>query len=170
MRSIVLVVGVMVFVQLSSSDAAEAPGRAPPEIGANETSSSDAGASIAVGRCGTYDAVDGLARIERVEETATSAARATSGGGPGYAGYEVWFSFMPDAPVSDAGVAAWIAKEHELRLTNSWYPGPAFVKKYELETGKTIPAVLEVQKAGPCTPFVFRFPSVDTADYFESAQ
>jgi len=90
-----------------------------------------------------------------------------SGAGSGYAGYEVWFSFAPDEPVSDPATADWIGREHELRLANSWYLGPEFVKKYGLEAGRTIRAVLDVQKAGPCTPFVFRFPTADTTDYFE---
>jgi hypothetical protein len=140
------------------------------EIAVNDVVPSDTNGTTRVGGCGTYVAIEGLAKVERVEETPASAAQATSRGGPGYAGYEVWFSFTPDEPVSDADTAAWIAKEHDLRLANSWFPGPAFVKKYGLETGKTIPAVLEVQKAGPCAPFVFKFPGVDTTDYFESSQ
>lgn len=72
--------------------------------------------------------------------------------------------------MSDAETDGWIAKEHELRLANSWYPGSAFVEKYGLQTGNTIPAVLEVQTSGPCTPFIVRFPTVDTTDYFESAK
>jgi len=120
-----------------------------------------------IGRCGAYISTDGSAKIVSVEETAASTAQATSGGGPGYAGYEVWFSFTPNEPIGDPATADWIGREHELRMANSWYPGPEFVKKYGLEAGNTVPAVLDVQKTGPCTPFVFRFPSVDTTDYFE---
>ena len=123
-----------------------------------------------IGRCGDYVSIDGSAKIVRVEQTAASSAQATSGGGPGYAGYEVWYRFTPDQPVIDAETDAWIAREHELRLANSWYPGPAFIEKYGLADGATLPATLKVQKSGPCTPFVVVFPSVDTTDYFEGAR
>lgn len=122
----------------------------------------------AIGGCGDYTSIDGSARITSIEETAQSKAQATVSGGPGYAGYEVRFDFTPDQPVGDSETQAWIAKPHDLQLANSWYPGPEFLKKYGLRTGSEIPAVLKVQGSGPCTPFVFEFPSVDTADYFET--
>jgi hypothetical protein len=154
---------------LSTGAWAQAPAAKPVSI---QVASSDALAAESkperLGGCGAYVPIDGSAKIVRVEQTQESSAQAASSGGPGYAGYEVWFSFTPSEPVSNAELAAWIAKEHELRLANSWYPGPEFLKKYDLEAGKTVPVTLDVQMSGPCTPFVFKFPTVDTTDYFES--
>lgn len=123
-----------------------------------------------IGRCGDYVAIDGSVKIVRIEQTTASSGQATTGGGPGYAGFEVWYVFTPDQPVSDSATESWIAREHELRLTNSWYPGPAFLEKYGLAPGVTLAATLKVQKSGPCTPFVVELPAVDTTDYFESAR
>lgn len=159
-----LVAGVAVLVLFPSSASAEEPATAP-KFATDEAASADSSAPI--GRCGAYVSTNGSAKIVRVEKTAASTEQATSGGGPGYAGFEVWFSFTPDEPVSDPATADWIGREYELRLANSWYPGPEFLKKYGLQVGDTIAAVLDAQKAGPCTPFVFQFPSVDTTDYFE---
>jgi hypothetical protein len=165
MSSTILAVGAVMLMQFHGDVAMEGLLGA-----ASSQTSSDTSAPPPIGRCGTYVAIDGSAKILRVDETAASVVQAAGGGGPRYAGYEVWFSFTPNEAVTDAQTAAWIAGDHQLRLMNSWYPGPQFVKKYGLEAGKTIPAVLEVQKAGPCAPFVFRFPSVDTADYFENGK
>jgi hypothetical protein len=107
-------------------------------------------------------------RIESVEETPEAAEQATVGGGPGYEGLEIRYSFAPSDPVDDPHVEAWIGETHVLQLANSWYPGPRYVEKYGLAEGKTLDAVLKVQTAGTCSPFVVDFPDLDLADDFET--
>lgn len=124
---------------------------------------------IVGGPC-AYRDIPGSAHITSVETTATSSEQAHLNGGPGYAGLEVNFAFTPDAPITDANLKDWAAREHTLRLTNSWYPGPRYVAKYGLASGKSFPAVLKAITHGTCTPFLFAFPGIDQADYFESAK
>jgi hypothetical protein len=116
-----------------------------------------------------YMEIPGTATITSVEKTPASTAQATTGGGPGYAGLDVRYTFAPTDPITDAEVQAWTEQEHTLQLANSWYPGPRYVEKYGLEKGATLSAVLKVQTAGTCTPFVVDFPDLDLTDYFETA-
>jgi hypothetical protein len=117
-----------------------------------------------------YTDLPGTARITSVERTEASSHQATVGGGPGYEGLEVRYTFTPAAPIADAGAKAWAERTHTLQLANSWYPGPRFVEKYGLTEGKTIPAALKAIKKGTCTPYVFSFPGIDPTDYFETAR
>jgi hypothetical protein len=115
-----------------------------------------------------YRDVPGMATILRVRKTAESRHQAEVGGGPGYEGLEASFVFAPDEPLAEEAALAFLSRQHVLLLTNSWYPGQAFLRKYEIAQGRKIPAVLRVRTAGPCTPFGFAFPGIDLSDYFES--
>ncbi len=119
------------------------------------------------GEC-EYRSLPGTATIVRVEKTAASSAQAAVTGGPGYAGFEVEFSFTAKEPIKDESVQRFVARPHILQLTNSWYPGPRFLEKYGLTKGRTLNAVLQVMTKGTCTPMLFSFPDVDLTDYFES--
>lgn len=116
-----------------------------------------------------YVEIPGTATIASVGKTPDSTEQATTGGGPGYEGLEVRYTFAPSEPITDADVRAWAEQEHTLQLANSWYPGPRYVEKYGLKEGATLSAVLKVQTAGTCTPYVVDFPDLDLTDYFETA-
>lgn len=121
------------------------------------------------GAC-TYRDLAGTATITQIAKTAASAQQATIQGGPGYEGFEVSFSFAPSQPITDAAVREFAQRTHLLRLTNSWYPGPRYLEKYQLTQRRQLPAVLKVRTSGACTPMLFAFPGVDLADYFERAR
>jgi hypothetical protein len=80
--------------------------------------------------------------------------------------FEVKFAFTPDRKV-DEPFAQTDGKQFELQLTNSWYPGPRFLKKYGIEVGKEFDCYMKVITRGTCTPVIFEFPSIKLDDYFE---
>ena len=86
--------------------------------------------------------------------------------GPSYENYEVKFSFFSDEEIKEA-YGKVKGREYSLMLDNSWYPGPKFLEKYGLETGKSFECYLKVITRGTCTPVLFEFPTIDLGDYFE---
>jgi len=73
-----------------------------------------------------------------------------------------------DAAGGDALVQQATEARHELRLMNSWFPGPRFLERYGIAAGKSFECSLKVITQGTCTPTVIDFPAIDRADYFES--
>jgi hypothetical protein len=134
-----------------------------------QVSQAPSGRTVIGGRC-TYNDIAGQARIVRIEKTAASTRQASIAGGPGYEGYKVEFQFTPATPIAEAQVREFVARPHFLRLANSWYPGPAYLKKYNIASGVVVPATLRVRISGSCTPMIFAFPSIDLTDYFEKRQ
>ena len=86
--------------------------------------------------------------------------------GPSYELYEVKYSFSAEEKIKKAHENLG-KKEYLLTLTNSWYPGPKFLQKYGIMTGKTFDCYLKVIVKGTCTPVIFEFPDIDSNDYFE---
>ncbi|MBN2432454.1 MAG: hypothetical protein JXQ27_13340 [Acidobacteria bacterium] len=128
-----------------------------------------AGSDPPAGRLGgpcRYDTFAGTAVITRVERTAASTAQAEAAGGPGYAGYAVYFRFEAagELPVD----AAPLAGEHFWQLRNSWYPGQCYLDKYDLRPDRRFPAAARLLRQGACTPVLFELAGLDAADYFES--
>lgn len=115
----------------------------------------------------TYADYPGTCTITAVNQTEASQAQTTVSGGPGYAGYDVTYTYAP-AEGSDPGGAG--AGEHQLKLTNSWFPGEKFLSKYGISDGKSFACTLKVRKTGACTPTVFEFPEIDLTDYFETVR
>ncbi|HBH87106.1 MAG TPA: hypothetical protein DDY17_05845 [Syntrophaceae bacterium] len=124
-------------------------------------------AGLAGGPC-TYDGYPGQAKITRIEMTGQSKGQANVVGGPGYEGYEIWFSFVTDKEIKQDWAKEALKKEHLLKLSNSWYPGEKYLKKYGLEKGKLLRCTLKVITSGTCTPVIFEFDEVNTIDYFET--
>jgi len=116
----------------------------------------------------TYDEYPGQAKITRVDKTELSKDQAKVTGGPGYEGYEVWFSFVTDREVKQDWAREALKREHSLQLKSSWYPGEKYLKKYGIEKGKTMKCTLKAITSGTCTPVIFEFDEVNTADYFET--
>ena len=86
--------------------------------------------------------------------------------GPSYESYEVKFSFFSEEEIKEA-YGKVKGREYILMLTNSWYPGPKFLKKYGIKIGKSFECYLTVIVKGTCTPVLFDFPTIDLGDYFE---
>ncbi|MCQ8903348.1 MAG: hypothetical protein NQU42_04570 [Methanothrix sp.] len=134
-------------------------------------SSSSGDEPVMVGGPCEYDMYNGTATICSVMQTNESAGQALVTGGPGYAGYEVRYTFIPseDLPV-------WVSDHLNqsgncsllLQLCNSWYPGPAFLEKYNITEGAVFQATLRAIRSGTCTPVVIELEGVDRCDYFES--
>lgn len=106
----------------------------------------------------------GTATITRVEKTEASKQQS---GSTGYEGFEVHFTFKPDAPLKDdlgAKAATW---EHLFQIGSGTYPGPEYLKKYKLEVGKTFRGTMSVITSGTCTPVIIKLEGVDPIDFFE---
>ena len=120
------------------------------------------------GQC-AYSAHPGTCTILSVEKTPDSVAQASLNGGPGYEGLAVTFAYAgADAGGGDTLMQQAIDGRHELRLMNSWFPGPRFLERYGIAAGKSFACTLKVITQGTCTPTVIDFPAIDRADYFES--
>ncbi len=119
------------------------------------------------GQC-RYVQHPGTCTIDSMEKTPDSTAQASLGGGPGYAGFAVGFTYTGVQAGDDALVRQALEGRHELRLMNSWYPGPRFLERYGIAAGKSFACTLNVIAQGTCTPTVINFPQIDRADYFES--
>jgi len=85
---------------------------------------------------------------------------------PPYQSYEVKFIFFTDKDI-DEPYGRIEGKEQTLMLINSQYPGPEFLEKYGIETGKSFECHLKVIIKGTCSPIIFEFPTIDLRDYFE---
>lgn len=121
------------------------------------------------GQC-EYTSYTGTATITRVDKTDASRAQASTMGGPGYEGNEVWYTYKTDQEVKEEWARGHSQKEHLLLLANSWYPGPHYSEKYGITPGKSYGCVLKVITRGTCTPLIFEFTGIDRSDYFEKAQ
>ncbi len=121
------------------------------------------------GQC-RYVEHPGTCTIISVEKTPDSTAQASLSGGPGYEGLAVTFTYAgaETGGDDDALVRQAVEGRHELRLMNSWYPGPRFLERYGIAAGKLFACTLEVIAEGTCTPTVIDFLQIDRADYFES--
>jgi hypothetical protein len=133
-----------------------------------------------------YEHFPARCRIVSLKKTDDSIKQKDVLGSPGYEGYEVKFEFiLPQAYARDANAgityeeymenraseAGYSLRElHTLRLTNSWYPGPEFIKKYKISKGAEFSCTLNLIKSGTCTPMIFSFDAIDLDDYFESAK
>lgn len=123
------------------------------------------------GRC-TYDYYNGSCRICSIEQTLESIHQAEVEGGPGYAGYEVRYEFIPAAPLP-AEIMSMVNRSisgcsNLLELCNSWYPGPRFLQKYNITEGAVFDGNMSVIKTGTCTPVIIEMKGIDRCDYFES--
>jgi len=120
------------------------------------------------GEC-IYEKYPGVATIEEIKKTNESAGQVDIEGGPGYEGYEVWFSFKPKCRIDEDWAAKQVKERKYLfQLINSWYPGPEYLKKYGIKEGKKFDSTLKVITKGTCTPIIFEFAKVKQDDYFES--
>jgi hypothetical protein len=100
------------------------------------------------GQCG-YAEHPGTCTILSVEKTPDSIAQASLKGGPGYEGLAVMFAYAGgDAAGGDALVQQAIEGRHELRLMNSWFPGPRFLDRYGIAAGKSFECTLKVITQG----------------------
>jgi|GEM_PF-970479 len=110
-----------------------------------------------------YKIYKGLARIISIRKKEMPKGY----GGPSHESYEVKFSFSTEEEIKEAHGKV-EGREYTLKLTNSWYPGPKFLKKYGIEEGKSFDCDLKVITKGTCSPVLFDFPTIDLSDYFES--
>jgi hypothetical protein len=59
-------------------------------------------------------------------------------------------------------------REFVLLLNNSSYPGPRYLKKYDISIGKVFDCYYHAITRGTCTPASFDFPDIKLDDYFEN--
>lgn len=114
-----------------------------------------------------YDSYPGACTIAGIAKTPASIAQKTLGGGPGYEGFSVAFTYAGEAPRANALARQALDRPHEFLLANGWRPGPRFLEKYAIAKGKTFDCELKVIRTGSCTPTLFEFPAIDQTDYFE---
>jgi hypothetical protein len=111
-----------------------------------------------------YDFYQGRCTIISIKETEESRKQEKDAG---YKGLEVKYQFEADDEIPEQWRDS-VSEERSLRLDNSWYPGPLFIEKSRLEVDKVLPCGVELITEGTCTPVHFQFPTINTADYFES--
>jgi hypothetical protein len=111
-----------------------------------------------------YDDHPGTATITRIEKTEASKQQK---GVTGYEGFEVRFTFKPDAALKDGRGAKAATWEHLFQIGSGTYPGPEYLKKYKLEVGKTFRGTMSVITSGTCTPVIVKLDGVDSIDSFE---
>ncbi len=122
----------------------------------------------------TYDEYKGQCKICSIMQTDESVHQEKVIGGPGYAGFEIKFDFVPDdaqslpLDVYDQMNKSVIGCKNVLELYNSWYPGPKFLQKYNITEGAIFDCRLELIKSGACSPEIIEFKEIDRRDYFES--
>lgn len=112
----------------------------------------------------TYDDYPGTATITKIEKTENSKQQS---GVTGYEGFEVLFTFKPDVPLKDSLGAQAATWEHLYQIGSGTYPGPEYLKKYQLEVGKTFRGTMSIIKSGTCTPVIMKLDGVDPIDFFE---
>jgi len=126
---------------------------------------------VMVGGPCEYEIYNGTATICSVTQTNESIGQAEVAGGPGYAGYEVRYEFTPSEELP-VWVSDYLNQSGNcsllLQLCNSWYPGQAFLEKYNITEGAVFQARLSAIRSGTCTPVVIELEDVDRCDYFES--
>lgn len=115
-----------------------------------------------------YASYIGTATITRITKTEASSKQVTTKGGPGYEGYEIWFSFKTDQKIKKDWARRSLEKEHLFLLANSWYPGPRYIEKYKIKPGNSYQCTLQVITKGTCTPIIFQFTEPKRDDYFET--
>lgn len=118
----------------------------------------------------SYASYTGTATVTRIVKTEASSKQATMKGGPGYEGYEIWFSFKTDQEIKKEWARKRIERENLFLLANSWYPGPQYIEKYKIKPGNSYQCTLQVITKGTCTPIIFEFTDPKRDDYFEAKQ
>lgn len=141
------------------------------DVSATVLNNSSGEGQVVVGGPCEYEMYNGTATICSVMQTNESIAQAEITGGPGYPGYEVRYEFTPSEELP-----VWVSDHLNqsgncsllLQLCNSWYPGPAFLEKYNITEGAVFQATLRAIRTGSCTPVIVELEGVDRCDYFES--
>jgi len=59
-------------------------------------------------------------------------------------------------------------RDYQMLLHNKTFPGPLFIKKYEISRGKIFDGYYHILVRGTCRPGFFEFPGIKLDDYFES--
>jgi len=113
--------------------------------------------------------VGGECEYERFECKAkiTSITQRPSLRNTDHTSYEVKFTvFSISLPLGEkAGIEG---REFLLLLNNSTYPGPRYLKKYDISVGKIFNCYYHAITRGTCTPAIFDFPDIKLDDYFEN--
>jgi hypothetical protein len=127
-------------------------------------------AATRVGGACAYADFPGTAVIVSVTPHPASATNAPAAGAQTPPpGYDVVFTFAPDAPIAGEPLYQ-PGRSHTLTLVNGTAPGPKFLQKYGIAPGKTFACRLRLIRKGTCTPVLFAFPDIDLTDYFEQQQ
>lgn len=109
----------------------------------------------------------GTAVVVRVEKTEAANAKK----GAAAEGYEVWYTFTPTDKVPDGLGKNYLEKhkEHQFVLSSGGFcPGPKFLKKYGIKTGKKFLATLLVIEGDKSEPVKVEFKYVPNGDCFEA--
>lgn len=123
---------------------------------------------IVGGNC-SYDKFAGTCKIISISKTAESIQQISSAG---YQGFDVKFRFTPNQTLNldPSRVQSILNTSWDLRLMNSWYPGPGFLAKYGIRTNAIFTCKLDIETQGSCTPTMIEFDTINVTDYFESAK
>jgi len=124
------------------------------------------GLSGCVGGPCSYDTYNGIATITSVKlvENLTEDVENVSGQ------YQVLFIFElnDNESIKQEQISLYetiSGKEHEFRLTNSWYPNKDYLEKYNIKENETFECELKLITEGTCTPWIYDLKNIDETDY-----
>ena len=58
--------------------------------------------------------------------------------------------------------------DYQMLLHNKTFPGPEFLRKYNIAEGSQFDSVINIRSRGHCRSSFFEFPDIKLDDYFES--
>ena len=118
----------------------EGQGEGPPLVG---------------GQC-EYHRYEGRAEIISLEKTRDLQNQADDR-------FEAKFRFFPDREIKES-FAQVEGKEILLEINRSPYLSPGQIEKYGIQKGRVFKCILKVISRGTCTPVLFDFPSLSSAE------
>ena len=147
---------------------------APPEPeqnnnGQNNDKSSNQPIPEIVGGACSYYVIDGSCKIVSIVKTAESIQQKSA---TGYEGFDVKFTFTAKSsmaiPEDTEKILISQKSPYPLQLTNSWYPGPLFLAKYNIKENNIFDCQALIIAEGTCSPVIFKFSKINLSDYFET--
>jgi len=137
--------------------------------GQNNDKSSNQPVSEIIGGACSYYVINGSCEIFSIAKTSESIQQKSS---TGYEGYDVEFVFTSESssalPENINKILSAQKSPHPLQLTNSWYPGPLYLAKYNIKENNIFDCQALVIAKGTCSPVIFKFSKINLSDYFES--
>lgn len=103
-----------------------------------------------------------------VKAKITSVKNLSSASLPDQTKYEVRFVILVTPQLPPKIENRVYGRDYHLLLRNKTFPGPLYLEKYDISTGKIFDCYYYLINRGTCRPSFFDFPDIKLDDYFES--